>query len=329
MLDSWRKYLRLGTDTSIDDVLRFQLPDSCYWSADDEGDAERNLTLEELQGSLDAGAFGRVVLNPGTAPAISGINTTDLAAELARATNEWTVNEWLDRDERLLGSIVIAPHDPSTAAAEIRRAAVHPRMVQITVAYPRQFLGSSFFEPVHEAASDSGLAINLQGGAAFTGINMGYAAGGHPESMFEYRLGETYGAQPHLISMIAQAVFDRYPNLRLVLNGFGLAWLPSVIWRMDMEYERDPETRAELSRAPSEYVRDFVRIGTRGLELPGDPDHLTQLLSLVGGAQLLLMSGGVGGAAVEAPAAVTATRMSENARALYRVGDRPPAHRQE
>ena len=33
--------------------------------------------------------------------------------------------------------------------------------------------------------------------------------------------------------MIGQGVFDRFPNVRLVLEGFGIAWLPSLLWSMD------------------------------------------------------------------------------------------------
>ena len=36
----------------------------------------------------------------------------DFAAALARAMNDWTAKEWLDRDPRLRASIVIAPENP-------------------------------------------------------------------------------------------------------------------------------------------------------------------------------------------------------------------------
>src|SRR5262249_34853143 len=47
----------------------------------------------------------------------------ELAAELARIQNDWMEEEWMDRDPRLLGAIVIPFEYPHAAAAEIERRA--------------------------------------------------------------------------------------------------------------------------------------------------------------------------------------------------------------
>src|SRR6516165_7088080 len=55
----------------------------------------------------------------------------DFAAGLARAYNDWLVNEWLSKDERFLGSVCVAAQDPQAAVAEIERVGGNPRIVQI------------------------------------------------------------------------------------------------------------------------------------------------------------------------------------------------------
>ena len=46
-----------------------------------------------------------------------------LRSALARATNDWLAAEWLDSDNRLLGSMLVSANDPKSAAAEVRRIA--------------------------------------------------------------------------------------------------------------------------------------------------------------------------------------------------------------
>ena len=45
----------------------------------------------------------------------------DFAAALCRAFNDWTVEQWLDRDERLLMALAVNVNDPRLAIAEIER----------------------------------------------------------------------------------------------------------------------------------------------------------------------------------------------------------------
>jgi predicted TIM-barrel fold metal-dependent hydrolase len=319
----WSEYLGLGGDWSTHGTFRFALPGSTYEdpqapAGSGPGDRDPREWLDE---HLRRHRISAAILNPGTAASLSGMNATDLAIEFARATNDWTIQQWLADDERLLGSIVVAPQDPPAAAAEIRRVGGHPRIVQVTLARPREFLGHRSLTPIWEAANELGLAVNLQGNAAFVGINRGYATDGHPSSMYEYRLTDTYGAQPHLISVIAAGVFDRYPNVRLVINGFGVAWLPSVVWAMDAAWRVEDPERRELPRLPSEYVRDHVGFGTRGVELPDDPADLVRLLSLIDAGRLLMLStaGGEPPSLEGFDQSARERILFNNARGLYRL----------
>jgi uncharacterized protein len=319
MEPSWRAYLRVDADTSAEGLLTYKLPESSYWAPGAHDITEGiGWTVEETTAYLDRAGIGQAVLNPGTAAAISGLNLPDLAAELARATNEWTAKEWLHRDERFYGSILVAPHDPAAAAAEIRRAAAaHPKMVQVVIAYPRHFIGSDFFTAIHAAADELKLPLSLQGNSAFTGINIGYAAGGYPESMIEFQAVETYGAQPHVASVVGQGVFDRFPDLRLVVNGFGAAWLPSLVWALDAACRDLTDEAARLGATPSEYIGSFVRLGTRGLEAPAANGDLGSLLELVDGERLLLASSNGQGAPAGVPESWMPRVRGENARELF------------
>ena len=64
-------------------------------------------------------AFG--VLEPDEAAAFAILPNSHLAAKLCSAYNDWLLENWLERDERLRAVLVVPAQFPEAAAAEIRR----------------------------------------------------------------------------------------------------------------------------------------------------------------------------------------------------------------
>jgi uncharacterized protein len=239
---------------------------------------------------LDRHGIALAILNPGSPLGLGGVPDLDLAAAVARATNDWTIAEWLAVDDRFLGSILVAPRDPEAAAQEIRRLGANPRMVQVTLTSAPCLLGSRFLHPIYEAADEFGLPINHHVGGADAGVNPGSYNVGRATTFFEHHVSMALPGISHLVSMIAEGVFVKYPRTRLVMNEFGVAWLPFVMWRMDMEWRAGRDDVPWLSKRPSEYIREFVRFSTQPLEEPDRPVDLVTLIDLVGGDELLMFS---------------------------------------
>jgi uncharacterized protein len=239
---------------------------------------------------LDRFGIDYAILNPGSLLGIGGLPDVDHAAAVARATNDWTINEWLPVDERFLGSIFIAPRDPEQAADEIRRVGGHPRMVQVSTTSAPCLLGNPFMHPIYEACDEFGLVLNHHVGGHEHGINHGTYPSGIPTSFLEHHIGMCIPAIHHLISLITEGVFVKYPNIRYVNNEFGIAWLPFVMWRMDMEFRSAREDVPWLKRLPSEYIREFVRFTTQPLEESTRPADIGTLLSLIDAQDMLLYS---------------------------------------
>jgi predicted TIM-barrel fold metal-dependent hydrolase len=293
--EAWRTWLRLD-----EGLPRQALPESQYFVPGPElaEAAAAEDPLAHARARLDAEGLDLAIVNPGGASSVSGYANAALAAEMARAVNEWTVATWLDADERFRGSIVVSPRDPQRAAAEIRRAGADRRMAQVLLSYPQRPLGSRTLDPIYEAACELGVPVLLEAGGAYSGSNRGLTAIGNPATVFETLVGWEHGGQPHLLSAVTQGLFDRFAGLRLVLSGFGVAWLPSLVWRLDREYRlRRVPPPASLQRLPSELVADHVRFTTAVLELPEAPEQLTALLAPLGGDRLLVHGSGPLGAA--------------------------------
>jgi uncharacterized protein len=297
----WRGYLRLDEHGRSLPGTRVALPESVYWNR--EYDEWRPLVEEDGAGDADPLSAARryfektnvafAVFNPGTSGGLSATGNANYANAIGRAVNDWQIHEWIERDDRVLGSIAITLKDPAQAAAEIRRVGGHERMVQVIVGHPPRLLGDRALDPVWEAAVEHGLPINLEARGAITGMNPALVTMGAPQSRFEYEASWIYGAQAHLLSMIAGGAFDRFPELRLILNGFGVAWLPSVIWRLELEQRTTPGPHlSPLNGLPEDYVRQHVRITSSRLDLPDKGERMIELLSLFGGSELLMLGSG-------------------------------------
>jgi predicted TIM-barrel fold metal-dependent hydrolase len=283
----WREHLSTGGGLA---GIGYSLPGIPYRPLAPPSD-DGAPPLERARRRLAEHGASLAVLNPGTAPGLSGVANIVMAAEIARATNDWLADTILVEDERLYGSILVTARDGELAAAEVRRCGVHPGMAQIVLAYPPGLLGDRALLPLFEAAEELGLPISLQSGGALAGVNRGPAAAGHPSTLFEYQIDSAYGAIPHLTSMLCEGVFERFPGLRLVLSGFGIGWLPSLLWRLDAAFADGVGLPKTLTRLPSELVAEHVRCTTLGLERPGDPATLGELPAIDAGGLLLYASG--------------------------------------
>ena len=68
------------------------------------------------------------------------------------ACNDWQVENWVKKDDRLFGSVHVNAWDPEGAAREIERMAEHPRIVQVMLYIGDQPFGAPRYHPIFEAA---------------------------------------------------------------------------------------------------------------------------------------------------------------------------------
>jgi predicted TIM-barrel fold metal-dependent hydrolase len=76
---------------------------------------------------LDANDIALGVL----APLAASARNTDLGAAYCNAVNEWQIENWIKREQRLRGSITVAHEDPDLAVAEIEHRAGDKRFIQV------------------------------------------------------------------------------------------------------------------------------------------------------------------------------------------------------
>ncbi|WP_270933642.1 amidohydrolase family protein [Falsiroseomonas oryzae] len=216
------------------------------------------------------------------------LHTEDMAAALCRAVNDWVAAEWLDREPRLRGSILLPLQNVELAVAEIERRAADQRFVQVlALAMVDQPLGRRHYWPVWAAAERHGLPLAIHAGSLFRHAP---SATGWPSFHVEDHVLQAQAFDAQLASLIAEGAFQKFAALKVVLLESGLTWLPTFIWRMNKIWRG---LRAEVpwvKQPPGDIIRDRVRVTLQPVDAPDDPQVLARTLDHIGAERMLLFS---------------------------------------
>lgn len=291
---------------------------------------------DAIVGELLGRGAERIVLGYEDALLVSGYQGRNASRAITSAVNDWTVAEWLARDPRLHGLILVPTGTPEEAGEEIRRVGTNPRMVGVALginALGRMF-GEPVYHPIYRAAAEMGLPIVLQtvcdGATDQAGPPV---AGGAPMTFAEYRALNGQALMSHVGSMILESVFDLFPTLQVLLVGGGATWIPGFLWRLDYWYRITPSDAPGLARLPSEYFNRHFFVSTYGLETPPG-DALVKALDAHSGLLSRLLytscwpnedSTTTEEALVALPAELHTQIVRANALALYRWPDQTPS----
>lgn len=222
---------------------------------------------------------------------ISATHDPDFAAAVCSAYNDYLIAEWLGKHPSFKGAIAVSTLDPAQAAREIDRLAGHPDMVEVIISSAaRMPLGQRFYHPIYEAAERNGLPVAIHPGAEGAGSSTPPTAAGYPTRYIEWHTCLSQMFMAHLVSIVTEGVFVKYPNLKLVLVEGGVSWLPPLLWRLDKNYKALRSSVPWLKRLPSEYVRDHCYLTTQPIEEPENPRHLADLFNMFDAENMLMYS---------------------------------------
>jgi predicted TIM-barrel fold metal-dependent hydrolase len=240
---------------------------------------------------LDANGIDRAVLIGGEVLGLGAMPDPDAAAMIAAAYNQWLAATWFDADDRYRGYIVVGAQDPLLAAAQIRRSAEDQRFVGVLMPLTNILMGQRHYYPIYEAAHEIGLPIavhpNSGEGIFRTSPPM---AGGTPTYYVEWHTGLSQVFQANVISLVCHGVFERFPDLKVILTEGGLGWIPDVMWRLDKNVKGLRDEVPWMKRLPSEYLVDHVRFTTQPLPEPKRRSHLHMLCEIAQAERTLMFS---------------------------------------
>lgn len=245
-------------------------------------------TAEDVREATEALAIDEPVVN-------AGINNLPaqhhpvLKNAVAYAANGYLLDRIVPEDIYCL--MMLPQWDPEAAVEEIDRVGDERGIVGAYGWFgPFALFGDTDFDPVFEALVDNDLPLVLHGSLAYwpqhtpVGDNM---------LTWTEILGFDWPvhAQVTTVNLIMSGVFDKYPDLNVVLQEGGHWWLPFMRFRMDEFYEDHPDDiqitprkydsgERYLDKLPSEYLRENIYTCTQPLALPertGDAKAMLEL----------------------------------------------------
>ena len=242
-------------------------------------------TLEEIRTNVLNGASHAIA---GCYFGVESVRNPYMSGALATAINSWLQAEWLGKEERLFGNLTVPLHATDLAVQEIRRAGRERRFVQLAMPVRSwEPYGNQLYWPIYEAALDAGLALGIHFGG-LTG--MPPTPLGHLDSTFEEHAAAPQLFEAQLLSLVAEGVFDRYPDLRVCLIESGVTWLSPWLWRMDTEWKAARREIPWVRRRPTEYVRKHVRLTIQPFDAPEADAEVRQILEHLGSDDMLMYS---------------------------------------
>ncbi|HSH78355.1 MAG TPA: amidohydrolase family protein [Herpetosiphonaceae bacterium] len=258
----------------------------------------------------------------------------DFAAAVTSAGNDVVAHDWLTADPRYRSSLTVSPLDPALAAKEIHRLGDHPGFVQVLLpSAARMPYGQRYYHPIYAAAVEHNLPVAIHPGTEGTGVSGSPTAAGYPSSYFEWHTGLVGSYMAHLVSLISEGVFTKFPTLKFVLIEGGVFWIPPLLWRFDKNWKSLRMTAPWVDRLPSEIARDHILVTTQPLEEPPEPRHFAMMLEMFDVGRMLMFSsdyphwdGDTPDFAMRHfPPELRPRVMSETARELYRLPRAPAA----
>lgn len=211
-----------------------------------------------------------------------------LAATVCRATNDWLIDKWLDRDARLKASIVVPFQNVDAAVAEIERLAGDRRFVQVLALAAGELpLGRQVYWPIFAAAERHGLAIGIHAGSNFRNAP---THSGFQSFLIEDHVAMTHGFATQIASLISEGVFARHPELKVVAMESGVTWMTGLMWRMSKDWRGARIEVPWVKDSPAEIIRHHVRLTLQPLDAPDQPDDVAAALSHLLSDDMLLFS---------------------------------------
>jgi 5-carboxyvanillate decarboxylase len=228
---------------------------------------ERLLDLGERRiADMDATGIDKAILAL-TSPGVQPLHDLDEAKAIATRANDQLAQACARYPERFIGMTAVAPQDPEWSAAEIVRGAreLGFKGVQINSHTQGQYLDDPRFDPIFRALADTGQPLYIHPSTP-------------PDSMIDPLLdsgldGAIFGfgveTGMHLLRLITIGIFDRYPDLQIMVGHMGEA-LPYWLYRLDYMHQagvrsKRYERMKPLQKSIAQYMRSNVLVTSSGM----------------------------------------------------------------
>jgi predicted TIM-barrel fold metal-dependent hydrolase len=239
------------------------------WVFPGDGDGRRLAVLEE-QGIHAEVSYPGPILAGGISPAMYLGSVTaeglDAVWPALHGYNRWLSDFCAAAPGRRAGVIPIDLHDLDRAIEELRWARDNGifggvMLPAMSVRSKLPGYADEYFDPFWSACEDLDIVVNLHTGASGSATDGKYLYDDKHGGMLGLYEVFVFTRRP-LWFLIFGGVFDRHPELKVVVAENGVQWLPSLVRDMESFFDTHggAPVRSYLEHRPSEYVAEHVWI---------------------------------------------------------------------
>ena len=200
-----------------------------------------------------------------TTPGVQHLDP-DTAIPLARQANDTLARAVTEHPDRFAGFATLPTSAPEAAAEELERSVTELgfRGAMVNGHTNGRFLDDPDFDVLLARFERLGVPLYLHPAEPVPAVRDAYYEGFSPAvSWFLSAAAYGWHAETglHVLRMVLAGVFDRHPQLKLIIGHLG-EMLPFMLARVD---DNLPPAVSGLDRLPSQYILNNVHITTSGL----------------------------------------------------------------
>jgi predicted TIM-barrel fold metal-dependent hydrolase len=186
----------------------------------------------------------------------------DEAARIAQNGNDLLAEAIRRHPTRYAGLATIPVQDPARAVKEMERAITKLKFngVMINSHTNGEYLDEEKYWPILEAAAGLDAAIYIHPRAPGPAMREAYRRYQLEHAIWGYAVEVGL----HAVKLMMSGVFDRWPNLRVVIGHMGEN-IPYALYRMDWMHSHFSFDRPKLQLTPGEYFKRNFWITTSGV----------------------------------------------------------------
>ncbi len=199
-------------------------------------------------------------------PGVESFDAAD-AKFWAKSINDELSEVIKKHPERFAGFATLASQDPDAAAIELERAVkdLGLKGASINSHIRGEYLDDQKYWVIFEKAEKLAVPIYLHPRQPSPDMIKPYLA--YPD-LPHAMLGFAAEVSLHAMRLICSGVFDKYPNLKIILGHLGEA-LPFWLWRQDNMWNKlkfpFSKFAKQLQKTPSQYFKDNFFVTTSGM----------------------------------------------------------------
>jgi uncharacterized protein len=96
--------------------------------------------------------------------------------------------------------------------------------------------------------------------------------------------------QSNTASLLCHGVFERFPELTVVIAEGGFAWAAELMWKLDRDWKGLRDEVPWVKHEPSDYLFDHIRFTTQPFIEPSKREHLLAVLEMIQAERTLMFS---------------------------------------